>query len=276
MVGVFDLGSNSFISLVLNGKREIMEDIKVTAVAFHVKDGYIQNCEEFKKDFEDMKNKVKKYTNNIHVFGTAIFRETKNGKDCFDYIKGDHKGKILSGEEEAHYSYLSVLWDEELNLEHPVVYDLGGGSLEILDGSSAVSLPLGTKKVKDMLKERNAEDVVRYIKSLLKAPSGQAAGIGGTFVVIVASIIKEWNLREIHGFKLTADELDRVMEKLFPMSEREIADLPYIPQGREKTIKPGMVVVKALLELCGEIVVSRRGYRYAIGWELEKSVPGGI
>lgn len=276
MVGVFDLGSNSFISIVLDGKKEIMENIRVTAVAFNVKDGYIQNCDKFKKEFEEMKKRVQKYTNNIHVFGTAVFREAKNGIACFDHIKGDCKGKILSGEEEARYSYLSVLWDEELGLENPVVYDLGGGSLEIIDGSSAVSLPLGTKKVKDMLEKKNVYEVVEYIKKSLKVPHGTAAGIGGTFAVIVASIIKKWDLKKIHGYKLTINDLNSVMEKLFPMPENEISALPYIPQGREKTIKPGMVVVKALLELCGEIVVSRRGYRYAIGWELEKSVPGGI
>ena len=109
MVGVFDLGSNSFISLVLDGRKEIMEDIQVTAVAFHVEDGYIQSCDKFKLKFEKMKEEVLKYTDNIHVFGTAIFREAKNGKECFEYIKGKHYGKILSGEEEARYSYLSVL-----------------------------------------------------------------------------------------------------------------------------------------------------------------------
>lgn len=276
MVGIFDLGSNSFISLVLDGKKEIMEEIKVTAVAFHVKDGYIQGCDKFKKEFEKMKKKVRMYTDNIHVFGTAVFREAKNGKECFNYIKGSCEGKILSGEEEARYSYLSVLWDEELNLRNPVVYDLGGGSLEILNGSSAVSLPLGTKKVKDMLKEKKIDEVVDYIKRSLEKPYSQAVGIGGTFTTVAAAIIKEWNLSKIHGYKLTLDDLNHTIEMLFPMSEEEISNLSYIPRGREKTIKPGIIVIKAILELCGEIVVSRRGYRYAIGWELEKCVPGGI
>ncbi len=276
MVGIFDLGSNSFIALVLDGKKDIYERVEVTGMAFDVEDGVIRNCGKYREKFLKMLGEVEKCTGNIHVFGTAVFRYTKNGQECFNLIKGELPGRVLTSEEEAKYSYLSVVWDDELRVEKPVVYDLGGGSLEIISKETFKSTPYGTKYVKELLNKWDTETVKEFIKQQLPGILSEAVGIGGTFVTIAAFLLKEWNLKKVHGFVLKYSDVLRIYEKLSHMEEHEIGRYPFIPPGRERTLKPGTVITLAILEKHGKLIISRKGYRYALGWEIEKSVPGGI
>ncbi len=268
MVGVFDLGSNSFISLVVNGREELHEEVVVTQAVSHVKNGKFTDCSALKKTFDSMLEKVYSFTQNVHVFGTAVFRETENGKWCFEEIKGGLPGRILSGEEEARYSYLSVLWDEEIGVEDPLVFDLGGGSLEVVGAERVVSLPLGTRKVGRVSRE-NLRDVVDFVKSRLPRFFGKPVGIGGTFVTIAAFKVGEWNLRAVHGAVLKKRDVQDLIDLIIDKTPEEIDSLPFVPEGRGRTLKEGCAIALAIIEEFGPLVVSRRGYRYALAWELE-------
>ncbi len=281
VVGIFDLGSNSFIALVLDGKEDVFEDVRVVKTAFYLKDGILKDCERFKEVFDSMKERVRAYTENIHVFGTAIFREARNGRECFELIKGGLPGRVLSGKEEALYSYLSVLWDEELKVKDPIVLDLGGGSLEVIRGEKDyLSLPFGTRKVLDLIEGNTVDEVVEGIVEALPGWKGKAVGIGGTFVTLASSILGRWSIKEVHGKVLTREIIEKLIFQYSRMSTDEIESLPYVPRGRGATLFPGSVVTLALSIKYGEIVVSRRGYRYGLGWEIERrrrnGVPGGI
>ena len=274
MVGVFDLGSNSFISLVVDGKEELHEEVRVTSAASYLRDGKFESCENLKSEFDDMLKEVLKLTRNVHVFGTAVFREAENGKECFEHIKGNFPGKILSPDEEARYSYLSVVWDEEIDVSDPLVFDLGGGSLEIVDSERFLSLPLGTKKVGKVSVD-NFREVVEYVEEKLPDWKGNPVGIGGTFVTIAAFKVGEWDLRKVHGVSIDGEDIEKLFEMIKEKEPDEIDSLPFVPKGRGKTLKEGCAIAMAIVEKFGRMVVSRRGYRYALAWEIDGRIDRG-
>jgi exopolyphosphatase/guanosine-5'-triphosphate,3'-diphosphate pyrophosphatase len=268
MVGVFDLGSNSFISLVVDGRKEIYEELRVTSAFSYVQNGEFQDCEPLKKAFEEMLNAVKKFTDRIFVFGTEVFRKVINGRECFDKIRGNIPGKILSGEEEARYSYLSVLWDEELEVKDPLVIDLGGGSLEMMNSERFFSLPLGTRRVEKVSSE-NFMKVFEDVMKNLPDVSGDPVGIGGTFVTIGAYKVGKWDLKKVHGITIKDRDILNLFDLVKDMTPEQIDSLPFVTEGRGKTLKEGCAIALATVRKYGDLKISRRGYRYAIAWELE-------
>ncbi len=268
MVAVFDLGSNSFISLVIDGKREIFEDVAVVSTISYVVNRRFKDCSNLKKTFSEMLKSVHRFTRNVHVFGTAVFRNTENGDWCFEKIKEDLPGKVLTPEEEARYSYLSVRMDDEINLKNPLVFDLGGGSLEVVNEREWVSLPLGTRRIGEM-SERNFRKKVDFVKENLPDFQGTPVGIGGTFVTIASYMFGKWELSSVHGSVISSELVEKLFDLVKKMTPEEIDSLPFVPHGRGKTLKSGLVITLAIIEKFGDLTVSRRGYRYAIAWKLE-------
>ena len=90
----------------------------------------------------------------IRVVGvaTSAVRDAPNGREFLSRVQ-ESTGislRILSGVEEAHYAYLGVAsaWE----LDHDLVCDLGGGSLQIAEVrkgklQNSVSLPLGVLRL---------------------------------------------------------------------------------------------------------------------------------
>ena len=270
MVGVFDLGSNSFISLVVDKKKEIFEDVVVASTISYVDDGKFWDCSTLKDIFSGMLENVLRFTRNVYVFGTAVFRDAKNGSWCFEEIKGEYPGKILTPEEEARYSYLSVAMDDDIRVDKPLVFDLGGGSLEVVSEDNWMSLPLGTRKIGEV-DEWNFREKVEFVRKNLPDFKGSPVGIGGTFVTIASSRFGKWDLSSVHGSVIDVNLVQRLFEHVKSMSSGEIDSLSFVPTGRGKTLKSGLVIASAIVEKFGNLTVSRRGYRYAIAWNLESS-----
>ncbi len=268
MVAVFDLGSNSFISLVIDGKKEVFEDVVVTSAFSYVVNGRFEDCSKLEEAFSSMLRNVERFTRNIHVFGTAVFRDAENGGWCFRKIKGELPGKVLTPGEEARYSYLSVRMDHEIDLKDPLVFDLGGGSLEVVSEEKWASLPLGTKRI-GKVDEENFREKVDFVKENLPDIGGTPAGIGGTFVTIASYRFGKWDLSSVHGSVVDSDLVKGLFGLVKNMTSEEIDSLPFVPRGRGKTLKSGLAITLAIVEKFGNLTVSRRGHRYALAWELE-------
>ncbi len=272
MFGVMDLGSNSFISLVVDGKEDVFEELKVTKLGSRLREGRLEGCRDFKPVFEDMLSRVLGYTPNFRVFGTAVFRRAINGAECLKEIVGETPHEILSEEAEARYSFLSVVRDDSLKIEDPVVFDLGGGSLEIVSHEHHVSLPFGTWVIRERLNLLSPVEIVEELVEELEVYRGTPVGVGGTFVTIASFKLGKWNLKEIHGMKIELDDVMRLIDLIERMEPEEVGNLPFVPKGRGDTLLAGSLVTWAIMRRTNKpIVVSRRGYRYGIAWEMDGS-----
>ena len=134
----------------------------------------------------------------IFTLATAAVRDAENGKAFIADVR-KRLGldvRILSGEEEAHYGFLGAVGG--LPVEHGVLFDVGGGSMQVTRFRkrrvmTAVSLPLGSLRLSDAFLESDppsAREVRRlcdHARSLLvKAgvgplePGERVVGTGGT------------------------------------------------------------------------------------------------
>ena len=83
-------------------------------------------------------------------FATSALREAANGQELLDRVKRETGVdlQVLSGEDEARLTFLASRRWYGWSAEHILLFDIGGGSLEITSGANeypdvALSLPLG-------------------------------------------------------------------------------------------------------------------------------------
>jgi len=268
VVAVVDLGSNSFILLVQHEGETLLEEVyEVGLKSIGDED---EAFESASRVVSQIKAKVSDVP--IHVFGTAIFREKPH---LFERIvrKFGLKGEILSEEDEAYFTYMSVDPSFEKDI---TVFDLGGGSLEVVRKDWFMSLPLGTHVLNNLFdlslpSIQQFEDALRHVEEMLPSFTNPV-GIGGSFVAIASMRIGKWDLKAVEGFILTHHDVEAVIQQLRGNTFEQVRGWNIIPAGREKTIVAGCVVALAIAKR-GSIKVSTKGFRHTLARMLEE---GGI
>lgn len=264
-VGVLDLGSNSFILLVQEGERTVLEEVYEVGLrsvedeeeAFRLASRVISRI---KARFPDL---------TLYAFGTAVFRERPA---LFERILRafDLNGQILSEEDEAYFTYMSV----DPNFEKDItVFDLGGGSLEIVRKDWFVSLPLGTH-VLNRLFDLSLPDAPQFHEAVKHVESRlpdfeNPVGIGGSFVAIAALKLGAWDLKALDGIVLNQGDVESAFKRLKGNSLEQVRDWKVIPAGRERTIVAGCAVALAITK-CEPMIVSTKGFRYTLARMLER------
>ncbi len=219
----------------------------------------------------------------VLCIGTAAFRKAQNGPQFMQEIQERFgwKTRIISGEEEARLSYLSVERDFAAQHSNLVALDIGGGSTEIISEQSAVSLDLGTVVLtekylqQDPPTEGEFKEVIRVIKSkippnppLTKGGRGDLIALAGTATTLssINQRLAKWDPKKIQGSKITIQELNRVIARFRLMTHDALRMTPGMVPGREDTILAGTLILKAVMERLGVdfVVVSDRGLRYGL------------
>lgn len=265
MVAVLDLGSNSFILLVQHNGEVILEEVYEVG---------LKSISDEEKAFETASETIlqmkKKIADTIvYAFGTAVFRERPA---LFEKIikTFNLNGEILSEEDEAYFTYMSV----DPNFEQDItVLDLGGGSLEIVTKDWFKSLPVGTHVLNSLFnlslpQMEQFSEAVRYVEEkipFIKNP----VGVGGSFVTIAAMKLGRWDLKLLNGLILNASDVEFSLNQLKGKSYEQVRNWGIIPPGREKTIVAGCVVAMAVAKF-GPIRVSTKGFRHTLASMIER------
>lgn len=139
LYGITDIGSNTIrlkIYRYENNKVQELFSKKKTAGLIAYRENGKLNDEGIDILISTLK-KFNKYIKNLNVdkscfFATASLRNITNTKETLDKVKKETgiKIKILSSQQEAELSFISVKNDELENKEG-VLIDVGGGSSEI-------------------------------------------------------------------------------------------------------------------------------------------------
>jgi len=210
------------------------------------------------------------------IVGTEIFR--KLPKTYFEELsKGFDISKILSGDEEARLSYLSVKEDEKIPISFPLVVDVGGGSVEFsFEKEGKIfsrSLPIGAivltnEFVKFYPIGKQLENARSFVSQTLDfLPHLQMVSIGGTGTT-VASILKRRNFSPdvIHGSYVQVEELEELYRKLCSMRLEDMTKLVGMEKGREKIISSGILILIESAKATANkgMYVSVRGHRYSV------------
>lgn len=234
---------------------------------------------------------------------TSAAREAPNGRDFLQAIQ-DELGLVVdlvSGPEEARLIYLGVLSGMSFGDRPHLVLDIGGGSTELIladgrDARALTSTRVGAVRLqRDFIKvdplppqrrvflqtfiqgslEPAVEKVRRRIKPgetpVLVATSGTAMAIGS-----LASSEDARPPLKLHGYRVSRQRLDRVVDQLVAMTPEQRRDLSSINDRRAEIIVPGSLILQTTMQMLGvdELVLSERALREGliVDWMLRQGL----
>lgn len=215
------------------------------------------------------------------VVATSAVREAGNGQE-FKNLVFEHTGMvvdILSGDEEAHLSYIGAV--RGLSLGRPsLVIDLGGGSTEFVcpDIGLQISIPVGAVRATEA--EMSGDEVFQQLRvlrewadtsrqSLSGLPLVLVGGTGSSLVAIKKGL-PEYRTELVHGEVLSRGEITDLFGLLeaLPLDLRR--RLPGLQPERADIINKGAMIILVIMAWLGaeEITVSEADILDGIIWGL--------
>jgi exopolyphosphatase / guanosine-5'-triphosphate,3'-diphosphate pyrophosphatase len=293
-LAAIDIGTNSIRSIVIehlaNGKYRILDDEKVLV---RLGEGLNQTgsiapaaWERAMEALTRQKKIIDGYqVRSIEAVATSAVRKAANGADFIKEIKSriELAVDIISGEEEAELAALSAFHNFDLEGVRHLIFDIGGGSLELITAlgnhiEELLSLELGAVFLtENFLKEdpvnpAEQQKMRKYIRKTLKTSySGDRTGMqcligsGGTITSIAAMVTASRQERydSIHGYELLRSEVVHLLAMLLRKSDRERRSLPGLNPDRSDIIIAGVTVVDELMDFfqVNVLRVNERGIR---------------
>lgn len=217
--------------------------------------------------------------------GTSALRDAQNATDFIHAVK-DRCGvdlEIITGDREATLAFEAVRSDDGLGIEdgRPIlVFDIGGGSTEIIIGSSAVewhrSLHIGAVRLTeryirtDPPKSEETQAIEQFTESALSVVpqpdrSIVVAGIGGT-AVNVAAVIAGSKTKDLHGSAVSTVDVGFAYDRFRRVSLTERREIPGLEPARADVIIAGAAILNVILRhfMAPRFVLSTRGLRYGV------------
>ena len=190
--------------------------------------------------------------------------------------------RMISGDEEARLSYLSVA------REHPDVpamrvIDIGGASTELISGrgetlDSVMSHKIGSVRLTeahvrhDPISRRELSEIEREVRAALAAqplpPADELHGLAGTVTTAAALLLglEAYDRDRVDGSRWTRSEIEALRDALAAETLETRLRRPCLPAGRADVVVAGISILLVALEHCGAttLVVRDRGLRYAL------------
>ncbi|MBN1253737.1 MAG: Ppx/GppA family phosphatase [Deltaproteobacteria bacterium] len=195
---------------------------------------------------------------------------------------------IISEEEEARFSYLSVQKDPFMPKD-AVVMDVGGGSTEYIfrrgesspDQLEMLSLPLGAVRLTEEFvhtdpPSRDAclklqDEIDKVSREIPPILPGAIIGIGGTAVTLGAIHLglDSFDGEKIHALHLTVDEMGDQVKKLQEKDLIARKKVKGLPPDRADIILAGAMIILATMERLHKDVlhISSHGLRYGLFYQ---------
>jgi exopolyphosphatase/guanosine-5'-triphosphate,3'-diphosphate pyrophosphatase len=227
----------------------------------------------------------------LSVVGTSAMRDARGGEGFVARAREllGVEPRVISGDEEAALTFEGALVG--LGIHGPVtVFDLGGGSTEIIRGEGdavhrAVSLDVGSVRLTErhLRSDPPHPDEIAAVRAdaraALASAGGLAGGSGSVLVGVAGTVttlaafargVVPYDAARVHGLRLSAAEIARAAGELagMPLSARRA--LAAIDPKRADVIVAGAVLVEEILAWAGagELVVSDRGVRWGLARRL--------
>lgn len=200
------------------------------------------------------------------AFATSAIREAKNSDEVISHVNKacNIDLQVLSGEEEARFTFLAARRWLGWSSGDLLVLDIGGGSLEIARGAEEdpifkTSMQLGagrltrqflkgdpfTSKSLRALEEYLEEKIEPLAASLSTFEKDNAAGTSKTFRTLAKL---SQNLYPKFGPHLTLDALEALVPKLQGLDIDSRKELPSVSAERAPQIVAGAMVARQLMQ----------------------------
>lgn len=295
IVASIDIGTNTVLLLLAEVDKNTGELKTVTNIYNMprigkgvIKGGNIsdEKIEMLLNILKEYKAEAEKYNaGKIIITATNAFRIAANGKTIVEKVKKELglNIEIITGDEEANYSYLGAA-SAGKNDSKKLVIDIGGGSTEIIIGEEKEiifkkSFQLGvvtlTEKfitqsppTKDNINKIDdfITDAFKELKDFAKNKLSAVAVAGTpTTLSCIKQNLKDYVDEKVEGSILTKENLKNFATEIATQTNEEIKEnYGSVVAGREDVLLSGTLILKTLSEILNidEIIVSSKGLRY--------------
>jgi exopolyphosphatase / guanosine-5'-triphosphate,3'-diphosphate pyrophosphatase len=190
--------------------------------------------------------------------------------------------RIVSGDEEAELSYLSVA--HELPADTPLrVLDIGGGSTELVVGRGTVvgerrSHRIGSVRLTERFVQHDpptSREVAQVEAATWEALASQVVepfetlhGLAGTVTTAAALLLglEVYDREAVDGLRVQLADVVALRDELAAETLELRVRRPMLPAGRADVIVAGLSILGIAMQHCGasSLVVRDRGLRYAL------------
>lgn len=302
-VAAIDIGTNSVLLLVAESTGGALRPVVERATITRLGEGVDRSGELSSAARARTKECLARYAEEarahgvtaLAAVGTSAMRDARGGPEFAAEI-GALLGvapRIVSGDEEARLTFRGAL--SGLDVDGPcLVFDVGGGSTEIVAGSgrtpgARVSLDVGSVR----LTERHVahdpplpaelEAARATVRGALAAaprpaPGATIVGVAGTVTTLAAIALEmaPYDGARVHGARLRASDVSGVAARLASLPLERRREVRGLDAKRADVIPCGAIIVDETLSWLGatELVVSDRGVRWGLAEELAAAGSG--
>jgi exopolyphosphatase/guanosine-5'-triphosphate,3'-diphosphate pyrophosphatase len=234
----------------------------------------------------------------VAAVGTSALRDAAGGSEFLDQAEAllGVRPRVISGREEAELTFHGSLSGLPTPAGAVCVFDIGGGSTEIIrgrtaDGSNsivehALSLDIGSVRLFERHLRHDpalpAEmalidaDIARALAAAGTAdPAAVLVGVAGTVTTLAAIelALPSYDSARVHGFTLTRAAVDALAKRLATLTVAQRLELAGLEPKRADVIVVGAAILRSILDWSGraELVVSDRGVRWGLAERLSNS-----
>jgi exopolyphosphatase/guanosine-5'-triphosphate,3'-diphosphate pyrophosphatase len=215
----------------------------------------------------------------LFAVATAAVRDAADGPAFLKRVKAETglKVRVLTGEEEAHYSALGVAAGQPR--ADGVVGDLGGSSLELVrlvkgKPGAGVTLPLGPLALgaPDFDAHAVRKAAAARLAPLKKRFSGGCFyAVGGAWrnLAILHMRLADYPLGIVQQYEMSAREALAIARLVAVQSRHSLDRIPGMSKKRSETLPFAALVLEAVVEQLGvsRIVISAYGLREGLVFE---------
>jgi exopolyphosphatase/guanosine-5'-triphosphate,3'-diphosphate pyrophosphatase len=289
-VAVVDIGTNSTRMLIGDVDGGTVEEVERQTTVTNLGRGVDHtNCLSTDA-IEDVCNVIADYraryqelgAERVMTIATSAVRDADNGEAFIAELRErfELNGTLLTGEEEAHLTYLGATADRPYD-ESTLVLDIGGGSTELIVGSGKqvgfnASLQAGTVRhserhlISDPPDPHQLEDLADDVRHLIEEAiavdgwvhAAHAIAVAGTPTSLAAvdQELDPYDPSRVHGYVLGMKPIQRMLSRLASMPLAERLRVPGLHPGRAPTIVAGTVILVQAMRAFGldQIEVSER------------------
>lgn len=290
-----DIGSNSVLLTVVDDQGSVIHDeARVVGLGRGLGDrglfapDRIKAAEAALADYARTAQKLGVEPWAIQAVATSAARRAMNAQTWFSRLQRRHglRVRVISGDEEARYTWRGALRDLDLPAGPILVCDLGGGSTELVLGDAdrvvqRVSLEIGSVRLTERflgaplvtadpakLAQLRKHVEMEVAKVQLDPLPRTVIGVAGTVTALSAMALglSTWDGSKVHGSSLTRADLSRFVDELLPTTPDERRALCSVSPGRADYLLAGAIVLDRVLAAARRprLIASDRGLRFGM------------
>lgn len=280
-----------------DGLHEVMRSTDIT----HLGEGLTQSGRLGDAAMARVSDVIGRYANEMERAGvermtalaTSASRDAENAGDFIDLLaRHGIVPEVITGAREANLAFLGATY--ELQGEGVIVADLGGGSTELILGSSTIedgvrtqdieaarSIDVGSKRLTEMFLASDpptgaeldearayaARGFRPYFDGLKERPQSMISLAGtATTLSAIKQELAVYDGSRVHNSCLTGSDLADLLEMLAELPLRERMKVVGLDPGRAPVIVAGTLILETLLGMAGldSTVVSEHDILYGI------------